>query len=210
MATLQDIFNVALYRVAHEPLVDPTDMDSERGRACNLIYPVVRQSLLVTYDWSFARMLKKLAALSETSDYFSFVYAFPSNCLRTRKMVGVSAKQPWVITSLGIETNIESAIMRYTIDQQSIGRYSAKFVEALGLAIALKVAPKLAGLSTSRIREIRVEAFQALAEAQQIDASSDNDGPLEGSDPSQDSFVTGENSMFGPSVNPYPWLEPNY
>lgn len=201
MSTLQDVFNVALLRVGEDVLVDPTDMDTPRGRRCNAIYETSLRALLTSCDWVFARAARSLAVSSYTSDVYAYVYSIPTACIQPIKLEGVSSRYPWVITSQGIETNVSNAVLRYTFFQSNVGKFSPSFINALGLEIAYRIAPSTQSPSTDKLKDIKRDAMEALLDAQAKNAQSDNDGVLEGKDPNNESFIPQDLR----SDEPYPW-----
>jgi len=206
MGTISEIYNIALLRVAAEPLVDPSDVSTPRGRQCNTAFTSALPHLLTTYDWTFARRIAELAVNTHESESYLYTYTIPTACLRPVKLEGVRSKNVWVITEYGIETNVSPAKLRYTFKQENPGKYSQHFIEALGLDIAKRIAPSQSGISTSGLKEIKAEAAFALAMAQEEDALRGFDGNLDSSDPMQETFINPDYADDSEYIEPPPWL----
>lgn len=181
MATKADMFNIAMLRLGSEFILDPSDMETKRGRACNKAYDILLPRLLSSYDWSFARKIRTLAATTEESDAYTYVYNIPSDCIRPVKCEDNPISE-WVVSNGKIETDITPFYLRYTFKQELTGMYSPHFVEAIGKAIAVAISRTMRGkpASSSMIKEANV----ALALAQETDADTGYDGKLDGNDPS--------------------------
>jgi hypothetical protein len=205
MSSLSEIYNIALLRVAADLLVDPTDVETTRGRRCNAAHTSALPLLLTSYDWTFARKIKSLTVNTHDSESYLYTYSIPTACLKPIKLEGVRSKNLWVITDYGIETNVSPAKLRFTFLQDNPGRYSQSFAEALGLEIAKRIAPSQSGLSTSALKEIKAEAAHALALAQEDDANRGFDGNLDSSDPMQETFINPDYASDSEEADPPPW-----
>jgi len=85
MASEVQICNVALSRLGEDPIISLTE-DSKAGRACNLVFTDIRDSLLRAHPWNFAVARASLAQLTTTPVYgFNYEYQLPTDCLKVLK-----------------------------------------------------------------------------------------------------------------------------
>lgn len=90
MTSIVDICNRALSAIATRSSITSFNDGSVEGYQCGLWYDEMRQRLLRTAQWGFARMQVQLTQLGDaipdnTAPYpFGYSYAYPSICLRMR------------------------------------------------------------------------------------------------------------------------------
>lgn len=154
-----DIVNKALNHLAVRPIAALTE-DSEPAERAAAIYDSVRDDVLRAYAWGFATKITTLAQISnETVPGWSYLYTYPANCLRVRKLFedtsvddapGAAFRE--VLTPAtnqrAIATNIMPANVEYTLRVVDSTFYDPAFVESLALKLAASLAHHLTGDKT--------------------------------------------------------------
>lgn len=88
-----DICNMALGHLnqAFISSISNSSSASNPEKACFLYYPIVRNSLLEEYPWSFATRFERLPTLvplsGQTYYGYDYVFSYPTDCLRIIKLV---------------------------------------------------------------------------------------------------------------------------
>ena len=127
-------------------------------------------------------MSAALAEVTNDSEEWDYKYALPSGCLRTRKVVvgaSVDYKErdgaKHQVEGSYLYTDVEDAVLLYTIDQTDTNKFPADFVLALGLYLAGYLAgPIIKGREGARVGAAYLEqGMKMLAVAA---ASNANDG----------------------------------
>lgn len=81
MASLVDIWNMALGNIGiGYQIHDPTEKTEQR-RACSRYYAQCRDECLRNFPWSMARKAKQLELVDQTFPGYAYVYQYPSDCL---------------------------------------------------------------------------------------------------------------------------------
>jgi hypothetical protein len=86
MATDIDIGNMALSRLGTRATIADLTENSTEARQIALWYAPVRDDLLGLLDWNFNRVTQALAASGTTPARWTSSYAYPSDCLRMRRL----------------------------------------------------------------------------------------------------------------------------
>ena len=73
------ICNMALGYIAKSRITSLTD-STEEARQCNLYYDHLRQQLLTSYNWGFAKRVSALALVSDTT-MFGYDYVYALSCV---------------------------------------------------------------------------------------------------------------------------------
>ena len=81
-----DIGNMALSRLGTRATIADLTENSTEARQINLWYATVRDELLSLVDWNFNRVTQALAASGTPPARWSASYAYPSDCLRMRRL----------------------------------------------------------------------------------------------------------------------------
>lgn len=81
-----DIGNMALSRLGTRATITDLTENSTEARQINLWYATVRDELLSLVDWNFNRVTQALAASGTPPARWSASYAYPSDCLRMRRL----------------------------------------------------------------------------------------------------------------------------
>ena len=81
-----DIGNMALSRLGTRATIADLTENSTEARQINLWYATVRDELQSLVDWNFNRVTQALAASGSPPARWSASYAYPSDCLRMRRL----------------------------------------------------------------------------------------------------------------------------
>ncbi len=147
-----DICNMALAQLGQEPIAS-LDQDDERARRCRLFYEPVKQEVLRTHHWAFARGVADLALLDTDFDArWPYVYAYPADCLFLRKVFGSGQNKEAQgfeefyrqdIQARVIGCAVSKAKAEYTRNVQDSSLFDPAFVKAFSLALAADLAMAL-------------------------------------------------------------------
>lgn len=184
-----DICNKALtfLGLGSKPITS-LDENSANARTLKNSYPSVRDAVLRSHNWGFARRIETLARISgESVPGWTYLYASPSLSLATRKVFdniqvtnpdSVEFQEVLTPTSSqkGIVCNSNPAYIEYTyqIDDPSI--YSADFITAFAMALAAETAYTITG-NTDLGPKLQVSFSGATSEAKRTNASGKNVDP---------------------------------
>ena len=158
MASAVDICNLALSHLGDSATV--TSMSPPEGSAqadhCANFYPIARDSLLESGAWSFSTRRAAGAALTNDRDEWAYCYAVPNLALT---ILGIfpegtkeeSQSQPFIkeLNSNNTEviyTDVENAVIKYTIAVTDTTKFTPLFVQTLAWHLAAMLAgPVLKG-----------------------------------------------------------------
>lgn len=149
-----DICNMALAHLGQEP-ISSLKQDNESSRRCDLFYEPVKREVLRTHNWAFAASIAKLALLPQnTSSEWSYMYAYPQDCLFLRRVFGADNNLPNTafkelyrqdIHARVILCGVAKAQAEYTRDVKDEGLFDPAFVKVFSLALAADLAIALTG-----------------------------------------------------------------
>ena len=181
MASKVEIWNMALVRVGSSGFIQSPTENSAEANHCRVVYPnSVKATLEATVDWSFARRKAALADLGTPDDDWSYQYAYPSNCIKARKIltnVRNAKPLPFKIglnssgTQKVINTDVSEAVLIYTMNVTNEALFSAAFAEMLSWKIALEIAPALSGNDQKVLSFVTQGLSAATANAYSNDAN---------------------------------------
>lgn len=184
MATPVDICNAAL-----SILGNPGDIVSispvEGGRfaeRCAREYPICRNTVLESYDWSFATRRTALSLLYKDYHGWCFAYAKPADAVSITSIIEegdryyenpndfILETDPKTGNEL-ILTDVEKAYCRYQFYCSNSSRYTEKFCQAVTLLLATRLAGDIIkGTSGMKIAESLTKQYSvALVEAKHYD-----------------------------------------
>lgn len=202
--TAEDICNLALSRVGHKKLIDDLAADdTAEAKACAVIYPTVRDTLLQMFAWPFAQRRALLAKVVETGnrdEEWAYAYALPADCLQPQYLVSGSSRVdhredrvPFrleageapaggEVASTVLVTDIEPADCKlvYTARITAPNLYPPAFVDALAwmiaeeLTLAIRVETRLLPLIESRKRRALHVAEGLAVQSEEPDAGPDS------------------------------------
>lgn len=166
--TKLDICNMALAILGQ---VDLSSLQEENQRAqlCNQYYDIVRQQLLRSHDWSFAKAVEKLSLLKQDEErgLAQFVYNKPTKCLFVTKIFNKGRVEKADNFKLEfdvntkkevIRTKVEDAYAEYTRDVEDTTLYDSQFIEAFSAGLAAKMAMSLTG--STQLYQMATQTFQ--------------------------------------------------
>jgi len=187
------ICNIALSHIGAFGISSLTESTKE-SIECNKFYDVALLGTLEGHNWSFARKWKKLALRTDTNSTWQYVYAFPSDCAKSRKISDGSGVGTYVdldqdktvgsgevqfeigvsgdLTQNVLMTNMENAELVYTAKVTNTTLFSAKFIEAFAYKLAAYLAQPMKG--DTNLATQMLQAYQLLlGDAETSDANSD-------------------------------------
>jgi hypothetical protein len=172
MPTKTEIANNALNRIG-SPEINDIDTDtSVEATTCKRHFDSSRKAYLRDADPGFARKTNALALLSdETDDKYTYVYAYPSNCMKAREIYNSANTTDQIEFDKGtnaagnsktIVTNQENAVLIYTRDITILSVFEQDDLDALSLSLALRIVMKLKR-DRQMYNDILSEYFAAVA-----------------------------------------------
>jgi hypothetical protein len=173
MASVVDICNYALNHIG-KGTISALDSSTEASRRCSLRFEPVRDKVLADYPWKFARRQVALALTANTVVGWDYVYTYPANCVKVRKVfteetLGEVEPQPFDIFNVAgvqcVASNLESAYAEFTYKVTDPTLFDPMFVEALSYALASDLAFQLTGSDGVRDKMLRIY-FSYLSQAQ--------------------------------------------
>ena len=159
MATTTEaqVCNLALLAVGQREPIQSLTEQSTYARVCNTIYGPTRDKLLSMHAWSFATKRAVLALTTEERTDYTYAFAVPANylgapCLMMAgQRVAPRPAIPFKLepndagSGLILLTDYETPELAYTVNNVSPALFSPAFVHALASAMAVQLAPGLAG-----------------------------------------------------------------
>lgn len=157
MASEVQICNLALLEFGELQITSLND-NTKEGRACKVLYPLLRDELLYAHPWNFALKRADITPEVSTSPAFEYDYAYtlPADCLRVWEFyTDSSTTEPqWEVENGLLLTNEDSEIyIRYISQVTEPGRFNPAFVACLGKKLGAALAAKLAGDRGAKIKE---------------------------------------------------------
>lgn len=159
-----ELFNRAIGLVKGLKTEQPDTLDNryeDELSACRRCYASVRDRLLQSYSWVFARKTETPALLSESVPGWKYTYVLPDDCLRVIAVIGKDRRADWntekecrnisdfsdMVELIEYETagrelyaNRDVVYVRYTARVEDNTKWAALFTEALVLMMAIEVA----------------------------------------------------------------------
>ena len=194
MANAVDICNLALSQLGERGQIvslDPAD-GSEYAAECKNYYPIALRKLLEEYDWSFMQTrakLNKLASFDSELYGYKNAYALPSDCVRVVRVSQANLEKsmcpltPEIPRNYEIQyskttdnrillTNVDDAIIQYTLYRDVPALFPTYFIEALvlGLAVYLVGPLKRSDPAATIAQNLRQAYEQTLSKAKTADA----------------------------------------
>jgi len=192
MASAVDICNIALMGLGAEVIrtFDPPEGD-KRARTCKIAYPLMRDALLSSYMWTFAKKTRELSLLDTDHPRWLYRYALPADCFTPYYISERRLRDRWEVEGRDLLCNIPKVILRYVYKVTDSELFSPHFVTALAAAIKASIAYSIVQ-DKQVLKDAKAEAGFALARAQEIDARLGNEYRTLGELPENDSFVSPE------------------
>lgn len=152
MASMIDVFNMALSNIAARAFVQSLTEDSNERKYCSANIDNAMESILEDHDWGFASSYENLALLKKYNDTvpppkpWLYQYSYPTLCIKVREIVRLSdndSEIPFKVDLSNdikvIHTDIENAILRYTKRISNLALFSPRAVEALGWKLSTRI-----------------------------------------------------------------------
>jgi hypothetical protein len=126
---------------------------------CRTYYDIARQVALSGFNWGFARRRRSLVLHTEEApEGWLYRYQYPSDCLKAR-YIELPNRNPRSPAPFEIEldaagdsktilTDVESAILIYTVDVTNTARFTAEFVNCFSWLMGSYLAMPVAGSGT--------------------------------------------------------------
>lgn len=146
MASEVDIYNAALIKLGDENTISALGQDGREGEVGELIYPQIRDRLLMAHPWNFA--IKRSTLIKDTtSPAFEFTsqYHLPADFLRGVKLY--NSAERWKIEGDRLLTDASPVNFVYIAKITDTGKYPPLFTEALSSIIAAEIAEVITGSS---------------------------------------------------------------
>jgi hypothetical protein len=181
--TEAQICNLALSRLGSSLFITALTDTTVQGIQCNLVYANARDMVLEGFPWNFATRTELLTEQTEeTHPLYSFVYAYPSSCLRVLRVFPAGAAKTTrevfevyntVITATQykrIASDIEDAYAEYILAVTDPTLFSLGFVDAMAWKLAAMLCVSVKG-SAKDLPMLEAEYTQARSRAQANDAN---------------------------------------
>ena len=187
-----ELYNRAIGLVKGLKTEQPDVLDNryeDELSACRRCYVSVRDRLLQSYSWVFARKTEIPALLSENVPGWKYTYMLPDDCLRVIAVIGKDRRADWgmerecrnisdfsdMVELTEYETagrelyaNRDIVYVRYTARIDDSTKWAAMFTEALVILMAIEVALNVVG--DKNIIAILEQRLSRLIEEAQMNA----------------------------------------
>jgi len=174
--TKLDICNMALAILGQDYMSSLTE-ENQRAVLCNQYYDIVRQQLLRSHDWGWARAKDKLVLLREEEDgpeASTQVYQKPANCLFVIRLYNEGPKR-WIddrefkleydatIANEVIRSRMTEAYAEYVRDISDTTIFDSQFIAALAALLAHEIAMSLTG--STQLSQLAMQKYQLALDA---------------------------------------------
>jgi hypothetical protein len=173
LASVTAICNLALIKYGDRTITSINEASKE-GRACKVLYPLMRDEMLYAHPWNFAmRRADITGSLTDTPVFgYDYAYQLPPKCLRVWELFDAltdsTASRVWLSQGQMDKTNVspevewdvegtqlltdqeENIYIRYLIQVTESGKFNPAFVNCLATRLAAELAVKLAKSKTMR------------------------------------------------------------
>lgn len=177
-----DICNLALSHIGGGKIVGLTDR-TETARLANLHYDRCVKTVLRDFPWNFSKSIGALAVFDKTVPGYNHVYLYPEDCLKVLRVFpenyarDTSEKFDYQVFSDGqnkmIATDVEGALIEYTLYMPEPDLYDELFIEALSYKLASEINPSKTG-NAQKSQEMMQRYQLALNSAQRSSAVEDH------------------------------------
>jgi hypothetical protein len=187
MPTDTDIANMALSRLGTRATIADLTENSTEARQINLWYATVRDEIQSLIDWNFNRVSLALAASGTPPARWASSYAYPSDCLRMRRLDFGGASRVCGSPATGFEiASNGSATFLYCNEDQVSAVYAqrvtdpARFTPGFVLAFVDCLAASVAHAITQKAELAERLARRAQERIERAMADSANEGLVPG------------------------------
>ena len=191
MSSVVAICNLALSNVGKDNISD-VDEASTEAKLCKQFYSHVRDTLLQSYPWRFARKTAALAEITNTkANRWLYAYKRPIDCLKVLRVNDenlsdylpygdgvVAGGFGYTMEATSIFCDLTPAYLEYTMRLEDPTKFPPLFIEALSWHLAVRLA-----MPMTRDPKVRADAFQlaqrmqneaAVADANEVRETSDH------------------------------------
>lgn len=159
------VANLALQHLGQRRISDLPTATDKAGLEIRAVFPVVRQALLREHGFAFAEDTVELQRLAQAPvNRWAYAYQLPTDFIRAIAINDDDAvsQDEFELASEGrLLTDAETVDLHYVKDVENVTRWDALFVEAIALAVAVKVCKVITG--DEQLRASLVTALQSLA-----------------------------------------------
>ena len=144
------ICNLALLKFG-DITITSLSASNKEARACNVLYPLMRDLMVYSHPWNFAMGRADISAqLTTTPDFqWDYAYTVPTEAMRVWELYGTDAE--WEVEDGKLLTNQESEIyIRYIKQVTATGKFNPAFVNCLALRLGAELAAKIKGDTRKR------------------------------------------------------------
>lgn len=181
MASVTDIYNMALMRCGSSAAISNPTEKTQEANLCNAFYAQCRDYVLRDFPWGFAQRQVALAELAATAGEangfpagWGYKYSYPNDCLMVHGIYpGIrnprtDQKVPYQIMSDGASTAIytdqEAAELVYTAKVTDTTLFEPMFISALVFLLASEIALPLT-VNPRVLEQLRAGYQQAVRDA---------------------------------------------
>ncbi len=180
MAAPVDIVNRALVKLG-EAMISSLEGPSKPARLASSMFETVRDAVISTHAWNFAKDRKMLTSLADKPAFgWAHQYLLPADCLRVLEAgswpqavmadyIGGNT-QAYVLEGRNILTNLGPTLnLTYLRRIEDAGYFPPSFVDALACKLAVEMAEGLSASGSKR--ELAWKEYdQAVREARRVNA----------------------------------------
>lgn len=150
------------------------DEAGEEARLCKLFYDNLRDALLRSHRWNFARTRVELGRLADAPAFgWDYAYQLPADCLRVLEFNGSETTDEtaddYEIEGTKLLSDAETANIVYTKQITDTVKMDALFIRVLALQLGAAISRKLSGSETLGAKLLG-EASAALIPARRVDS----------------------------------------
>ena len=190
MTSVVAICNLALSNVGKDNISDLDELGTE-AKLCKQFYAHVRDTVLQSYPWRFARKTASLGEIANTKDKrWGYAYKRPLDCLKILRINdeafadylpydagAVAGGHPYDVEGTTLFCHLTPAYLEYTVRLEDPTKFPPLFIEALSWHLAVRLA-----MPITRDPKVRADAYQlamrmqneaAVADANEVRETSD-------------------------------------
>lgn len=141
VTSVTQIQNSALIKLGAEP-INSEDDESKRARLVKEQYPKVRDALLRSHPWKFARTRATLTPIDPKPDGYSdfrSVYQLPADCLRVVQ-TDLDDEAHWDVEDTLLLCNEPTVTIKYIRRVENVTKFDDNFCEVLAWDLAADIA----------------------------------------------------------------------
>lgn len=170
MASQVEIVNLALVELGDEIIMAITE-ESKAARVMSALWGPTVKEVLADHTWGFAKTRAILARLSDAPVHgFDCAYQLPADFIRMVYMGEPEDEYIWQIEDGKLITDETTAEITYIKNVTDTTKYSPKFITALSFLLAARAANSMAGLDTSKKKELIQSYEKVVMDAATVDS----------------------------------------